>query len=120
MAQYPDFLYRFQEGHIPGYNNIYERNDFFNMLNDRENVNKQNRLTTEGINNIVAAYFIKTVQQKRSNTKPIETIISTKDEEAVSPKGVEDIHADLCSVTNNQLSNVNDLMKRIIEKDYSK
>jgi hypothetical protein len=118
----PDFMYRYQEGHLP-FNNIYDRNDLFNLLNDRETLNRQARLTNEGVNNIVAAYFIKNVQQKRSSMKPVEVIVHKEDSVPDSAAGGErmsDIQADLGGITNNQLNTVNDMMKKIIEKDFTK
>jgi hypothetical protein len=113
MSQLPDFMYQYQEG----YNNMFDREGLFNMFNDKEILTKQNRITSEGINNIVAAYFIKTVQQKRSSIKPVETVISSQ--EQIEEFRRPGIHADLGGLTNIQLNNVNSLM-RIIEKDYSK
>ena len=119
----PELYYRFQEGHIPGYNNIYERGDFFGMMNETRNVDMQVKLTTEGVNNIVAAYFIKSIQQKRASIKPVETIIhkeEVSENNVPENKGMTDIQPDLNSITNNQLSSVSDMMKKIIEKDLTK
>jgi hypothetical protein len=122
MSQIPEYLYQIQQNPFAGYNNIYER-DIINVFNDREILNRQARMTSEGVNNIVAAFFIKSVQGKRNNIKPVETVIhdnsSTNNSEQPS-KPFMDIQSDLNSITNNQLSSVNDMMKKIIEKEYTK
>ncbi len=38
----------------------------FNLINDKENLSRINKIANEGVNHIVAAYFIKSVQQSRS------------------------------------------------------
>jgi hypothetical protein len=78
---------------------LYEKNEV--------DENRWQRITGEGVNHIVGAFFIKNVQDSRN--KRIETLENVND------------------VTNNQLNVVNDLMKRInehkmneiIEKDFS-
>jgi hypothetical protein len=118
------------------YNNVYER-DIINIFNDREILNRQARMTSEGVNNIVAAFFIKSIQHKRNNIKPVETIIHREEvcSEQNNANNIEvsnvnningnnkmftDIQSDLGGFTNNQLNNVNDMMKRITEKDFNK
>jgi hypothetical protein len=120
----PDYMYHYQEGNLPGYNNIFDRADLFNMLNDKEVLNRQARLSNEGVNNMVAAYFIKNVQQKRNSIVKSAETVATKDDSvpasASSDNKLSDIQADLNNITNNQLNTVNDMMKKIIEKDFTK
>ncbi len=85
-------MYKLPEG-------LYEKNEL--------DENRWQRLTAEGINHIVGAFFIKGVQDSRN--KRMETLENVND------------------VTNNQLNVVNDIMKKInehkmneiIEKDFS-
>ena len=61
----PDYFYR------PGYPTQFEQEhkpkseSIFNLINDKENLNRINKIANEGVNHIVAAFFIKSVQQSR-------------------------------------------------------
>jgi hypothetical protein len=59
-----DFYYK------PGFNFEGEpktkSDSIFNLINDKENLNRINKIANEGVNHIVAAYFIKSVQQSRA------------------------------------------------------
>ena len=39
----------------------------FNLINDKENLNRINKIANEGVNHIVAAFYIKSVQQSRQS-----------------------------------------------------
>lgn len=97
---------------LPENNYNYEKND--SIVND---INKYNKLTNEGVNHIVAAFYIKSIQDNKNNIKDIIDENKTTD----------DIYKDVNEVTNNQLNYVDDFMKKInkkmneiIEKDYTK
>ncbi len=38
---------------------------YFNLINDKENLNRINKIANEGVNHIVAAFYIKSVQQSK-------------------------------------------------------
>jgi hypothetical protein len=79
--------------------NVYEKNEIDEY--------RWHRLTGEGVNHIVGAFYIKNIQDSRN--KRVETLDSVND------------------MTNSQLNVVNDIMKKInehkmnaiIEKDFS-
>jgi hypothetical protein len=41
----------------------------FNLINDKENLNRINKIANEGVNHIVAAFYIKSVQQHKNLTR---------------------------------------------------
>jgi hypothetical protein len=61
----PDFYYR--QGYPPQFEQEPKNKNesIFNLINDKENLNRINKIANEGVNHIVAAFFIKSVQQSR-------------------------------------------------------
>ena len=71
----PDFYYR--QGYPPQFEQEPKNKNesIFNLINDKENLNRINKIANEGVNHIVAAFFIKSVQQSRQpkNTPEISS-----------------------------------------------
>lgn len=64
----PDYFYR------TGYQNPFHQfeetkpksDSIFSLINDKENLNRINKIANEGVNHIVAAFYIQSVQQSRN------------------------------------------------------
>lgn len=76
FSHMPEFMYRGQApsqyGTYPGSlfnfdDNKPKNESIFNLINDKENLNRINKIANEGVNHIVAAFYIKSVQQTRMN-----------------------------------------------------
>ena len=105
-----DFVFKLPESNV-----IYEKND--SILTDS---NKYIKLTTEGVNNVVAAFYIKSILDNKNMIKDCN--YETKC--TVTDNFYNEVNE---TITNNQLNYVNDIIKNIdkkmndiIEKDYTK
>jgi hypothetical protein len=111
-----DFYYR--QGYPPQFEQEPKNKNesIFNLINDKENLNRINKIANEGVNHIVAAFFIKSVQQSRQpkNTQeissqqrrssvPINSVNLGEEKEQSTPGNENNIN-ELLSNINNQIS----------------
>jgi hypothetical protein len=59
-GQYPPHAFNFEHEPKPKGESI------FNLINDKESLNRINKIANQGVNHIVAAFYIKSVQQNRA------------------------------------------------------
>lgn len=113
----------------------------FNLINDKENLNRINKIANEGVNHIVAAFFIKSAQQSKSKQhndtiqggvikrSPISSINlnDANCDKHITNMFNDKLAPDVNETTVNQLNTVSDVVKRIkenklneiIEKEYN-
>lgn len=69
MQMMPPEIYAQQGLPYPPYSFPLEeknRGSIFNLISDKENLNRINKIANEGVNHIVAAFYIKSIQQRKS------------------------------------------------------
>ncbi len=68
-GQYPPQPYNFEQEPKPKGESI------FNLINDKESLNRINKIANQGVNHIVAAFYIKSVQQNRAKTNEPSSLV---------------------------------------------
>jgi hypothetical protein len=67
-GQYPQPPFNFEQEPKPKGESI------FNLINDKESLNRINKIANQGVNHIVAAFYIKSVQQNKAKTSEMSNV----------------------------------------------
>jgi len=81
---------------------------YFNLINDKENLNRINKIANEGVNHIVAAFYIKSVQQiaAAKNIDNVNNIIQRRSSNSIPINSVN-LDEDTNNTHNNEIINNN-------------